>query len=99
MNYALRLPDSLMVQVKRLAKRDRVSMNQFMLTAIAEKTSALATEEFFAERAARGSRQKALDVLRKIERVGNPAIPEDEMAAVAPSERAPKRRASRSARR
>jgi hypothetical protein len=79
MNYALRLPDSLMEQVKRLAKRDKVSMNQFMLTAIAEKTSAMATEEFFAERAARGSRARALDVLRKVERIGNPAIPEDEV--------------------
>jgi hypothetical protein len=81
MNYALRLPDSLMEQVKKLAKRDNVSMNQFMLAAIAEKTSAMATEEFFAARAARGSRGKALEVLRKVERIDNPALPGDELPA------------------
>lgn len=99
MNYALRLPDSLMQQVKRMAKRDNVSMNQFMLTAIAEKTSALATEEFFAERSARGSREKALQVLRKVERIGNPAPPEDEMPASVREEQTSKRRAQKSVRR
>ncbi len=43
MNHALSLPDSPMAQVKRLAKRDNVSTNQIMLSAIAEKTSALAS--------------------------------------------------------
>ena len=95
MNYALRLPDSLMKQVKRLAKRDNVSMNQFMLTAIAEKASALATEEFFAERASRGNREKALEVLRKVERIGNPALPEDELTLSERSYRTAKRRRGR----
>jgi len=84
-NYALRLPDSLMEHVRRLARRDRVSMNQFMLTAIAEKTSALDTEEFFARRAARGSRSRALAVLRKVERRDNPALPGDELPSGAAS--------------
>ena len=33
--YALRLPNSLMEHVKKLSRQDRVSMNQFMLSAIA----------------------------------------------------------------
>ena len=40
--YALRLPNSLMEHVKKLSRQDGVSMNQFMLAAIAEKASAVA---------------------------------------------------------
>ena len=49
--YPLRLPTSLKKQVARLAKRDKTSMNQFIALAVAEKISALETEEFFTKRA------------------------------------------------
>ena len=39
------------------AKRDHVSINQFVATAVAEKISALETEDYLAQRAARGSRK------------------------------------------
>jgi hypothetical protein len=55
---SLRLPDSLHKQVKELASRDGISINQFVTTAVAEKMSALMTEEYLRERAARGSRAK-----------------------------------------
>jgi hypothetical protein len=55
---SLRLPDSLHKQVKELAARDGISINQFVATAVAEKMSALMTEEYLHERAARGSRAK-----------------------------------------
>ena len=54
----LRLPDSLHNRVRVLSKRDHISINQFVATAVAEKISALETEEYLAERAARGSREK-----------------------------------------
>ena len=54
----LRLPDSLHNRVRVLSKRDHISTNQFVATAVAEKISALETEEYLAERAARGSREK-----------------------------------------
>ncbi len=82
--YALRLPNSLMEHVKKLARQDRVSMNQFMLSAIAEKASAVATEEYFKSRAARADLAKARAVLQKIQRAGNPPLPQDELPARVP---------------
>jgi hypothetical protein len=55
---SLRLPDSLHRQVKELASRDGISINQFVATAVAEKMSALMTEEYLRERAGRGSRAR-----------------------------------------
>jgi hypothetical protein len=50
--YALRIPDSLFKAAKGCAEFDHVSMNQFFVTAIAEKISALTTEQFFKDRGA-----------------------------------------------
>ena len=55
---SLRLPDSLHRQVKELAAQEGISINQFVATAVAEKMSALMTEEYLQERARRGSRAK-----------------------------------------
>jgi hypothetical protein len=41
-----------------LSKRDHVSINQFVATAVAEKIAALETEDYLSQRAARGSRKK-----------------------------------------
>lgn len=54
----LRLPPSLHEAVRELAKRENISINQFITLALAEKISALTTEDYLAERAARGSRAK-----------------------------------------
>ena len=48
--YPLRLPKSLKEEVSKLAKRDGTSVNQFIAIAVAEKISALETEEFFSQR-------------------------------------------------
>jgi predicted HicB family RNase H-like nuclease len=42
---SLRLPDYLHKQVRELAKQEGVSINQFITLAVAEKMSALVTEE------------------------------------------------------
>jgi hypothetical protein len=55
---SLRLPDSLHIRARVLSKRDHVSINQFVATAVAEKLSALDTEDYLAQRAARASRGK-----------------------------------------
>ncbi|MCO6433796.1 YlcI/YnfO family protein, partial [Nitrosomonas nitrosa] len=47
--YSLRLPKSLKEEVAKMAKRDGTSLNQFISMAVAEKISALETEEFFKE--------------------------------------------------
>jgi hypothetical protein len=53
-NYALRVPESLFAYAREVAAEENVSMNQFFVTAIAEKVSALKTEAYFRERRARG---------------------------------------------
>ncbi|MBK1704517.1 hypothetical protein [Halochromatium glycolicum] len=53
-NYALRVPESLFAYARKVADEENVSMNQFFVTAIAEKVAALKTETYFGERRARG---------------------------------------------
>ncbi|HQQ70196.1 MAG TPA: hypothetical protein PLL92_07785, partial [Alicycliphilus sp.] len=53
-HYALRVPESLFEYARHIAAEEKVSMNQFFVTAIAEKVSALKTESYFRERVARG---------------------------------------------
>ena len=55
---SLRLPESLHQRVRELADREGISINQFIATAVAEKMSALLTEEYLQARAQRGSRVK-----------------------------------------
>lgn len=55
---SLRLPDSLHKIARELADGEGISMNQFITLALAEKVSALATESYLEERAARGDRAK-----------------------------------------
>lgn len=63
---SLRLPESLHERVRELAKREDISINQFISSAVAEKLSALLTEEYLNERARRGSRQKFRKALNKV---------------------------------
>ena len=63
---SIRLPESLHEKARELAKHENVSINQLIATALAEKLSALMTEEYLQERAKRGSRRKFEAVLRKV---------------------------------
>ena len=65
---SLRLPLSLHRQAKELAKQEGVSINQLVATALAEKISALAAEDYLEKRAARGSREKFDRVMRKVKK-------------------------------
>ncbi len=65
-SLSLRLPNSLHKQLRELAQREGVSINQFIATAVAEKMSALATVDYLEERAKKGSCQKFQAVLAKI---------------------------------
>jgi len=48
--FPLRLPRSVKAEVERRAKKDGVSVNQFVAVAVAEKLAVMNTGEFFAER-------------------------------------------------
>ena len=62
---SLRLPKSLHAQLKELAREEGISVNQFVLLAVAEKVAEISTIEYLEKRAAHGSREKLLAVLEK----------------------------------
>lgn len=64
-NYALRLPASLKKTAEATAREDGTTLNQFIVSAVAEKVAALKTAEYFAQRAERGNKTKALRFLRR----------------------------------
>ena len=63
---SLRLPESLHRGVRDMVQRDGISINQFITLAVAEKLSALLTEEYLQERAQRGSRERYLAALAQV---------------------------------
>jgi predicted transcriptional regulator len=63
---SLRLPESLHRKLSEVAEREGVSINQLISSAVAEKMSALMTEEYLAARAKRASRRKFEAVLAKV---------------------------------
>lgn len=65
---SLRLPHSLHRQIRDLARREGMSINQFLATAAAEKMAAVLTAEYLEERAKRGSREEFRAVLAKVPR-------------------------------
>jgi len=65
-NISLRLPDSLHKKARDLAKKENTSINQLVSSALAEKISALMTEEYIEQRGKRASKQKFKKALRKV---------------------------------
>ena len=47
---SIRLPDSLHKRIKEVAQRDNVSINQMIALAVAEKLSALETEDYLGKK-------------------------------------------------
>jgi hypothetical protein len=66
---SLRLPESLHRQAKELARKEGISINQLVATALAEKISVLAAGEYLSNRASRGSRRKFERALAKVKNV------------------------------
>jgi hypothetical protein len=66
---SLRLPDSLHDVARTLAKREHASINQLIATAIAEKVSALMTEDYLMARAKRGNKKDFQRILSSVPNV------------------------------
>ena len=79
-NFALRLQPSLLDEARKVAETEGVALNQLINVAVAEKLSALRTDDYFRERAERGNIDKALGVLDRAGR-GVPPIKGDELPA------------------
>jgi len=71
-NFALRLQPSLLEELRKAAEFEGVALNQLINVAVAEKVSALRTEEYFRER---GSRANRAETLRILERAGKGTAP------------------------
>ena len=72
----VRLPNSVHETIKDLAKRDGMSVNQFIASAAAEKMASFLTVEHLKREAAKGSRKDFEKFLRKVPSV--PPAPGDE---------------------
>jgi uncharacterized protein (DUF1778 family) len=63
---SLRLPNSIHNHIKEIAKQEGVSINQFITSAVAEKISAIMTEDYLTERASRAKRSDFTRILDKV---------------------------------
>jgi predicted transcriptional regulator len=63
---SLRLPESLHQKLGEIAEQEGVSINQLITSAVAEKMSALMTQEYLSARSSRASRRKFEAVLAKV---------------------------------
>jgi hypothetical protein len=63
---SLRLPDSLHEEIKSLAKKEGISINQFISSAVAEKLSALLTEQYLEQRAKKGNKKSFFAAMDKV---------------------------------
>jgi hypothetical protein len=77
-NFALRLQPSLLEELRKAAELEGVALNQLINVAVAEKVSALRTEEYFRERGRRADRAETLRILERAGK-GNSPMEGDEL--------------------
>jgi hypothetical protein len=77
-NFALRLQPSLLEELRKAAELEGVALNQLINVAVAEKLSALRTEEYFRKRGRRADRAETLSILERAGR-RNPPMEGDEL--------------------
>lgn len=63
---SLRLPDSIHRHIREIAKKEGVSINQFISSAVSEKISALLTEDYLIGRAKKAKRKDFKRILDKV---------------------------------
>ena len=63
---SLRLPESLHEQIRVLATKEKVSINQLITVALAEKLSSLIMEDYLGRRAKKGDRRKFEQAMAKV---------------------------------
>ena len=68
-SISLRLPESLHKKARDLAKKEKTSINQLVSSALAEKISALTTEDYLQARAERASKKLFKKALNKVKNV------------------------------
>ncbi|MEI7844625.1 MAG: toxin-antitoxin system HicB family antitoxin [Chloroflexota bacterium] len=69
---SLRLPESLHKSARELAKKEKISINQLVTLALAEKVSAIGAQEYLEKRAKRASESKFDAAMAKVADVAPP---------------------------
>ena len=65
-SLSLRIPDSYHTAVKEIATQDNISINQFIVSAVAEKIASFETQKYLEQRADKASVGKFKYVLSKV---------------------------------
>ncbi len=63
---SLRLPESIHRHIREIAKKEGVSINQFISSAVSEKISALMTEDYLEKRAKRARKRDFRKILARV---------------------------------
>jgi len=69
---SLRLPESLHKSAREIAEKENISINQLITLALAEKISALGTEDYLEMRAKRANKAKFLNAMSKVAKIEPP---------------------------
>jgi hypothetical protein len=69
---SLRLPESLHKSARELAKKEKISVNQLVTLALAEKVSAIGAQDYLEKRAKRASEAKFDAAMAKVADVEPP---------------------------
>jgi len=77
-NFALRVPPTLLAEARKAAESEGVALNQLITLALAEKVSAMRTEEYFEARARRSDPAKVSRILARVGQA-NPPVAGDEL--------------------
>ncbi len=75
--YLLHLPNTLLAQARKTAKRDHISLEQLFITAIAEKLAALEADSLVKQRAAKADPAAFKRILDQVPHAG--MAPGDEL--------------------
>jgi hypothetical protein len=78
-HYALELPEALLHEAQEVAEVEQISLDDFVLAAIAEKIATARTAQYFRTRAARADPQAFLAVLERIKQAAGPVVKGDEL--------------------
>lgn len=93
-NFALRVPPTLLAEARKAAESEGVALNQLITLALAEKVSAMRTEEYFEERARRADSTKVSTILARVGK-GNPPVEGDELPSALVPKKAKKKEPKR----
>jgi pantothenate kinase-related protein Tda10 len=78
-HYAVELPEALLQEAQEVAQAEQLSLDDFVLTAIAEKIAAARATQYVRTRAARADPQAFLAVLERIKQAAGPVVEGDEL--------------------